>query len=539
MKPSMQKEPERDVPPPTGGKGMPFGMMKGGKKGGRGGIPAEEVNGTPPVCGDWRKSGICSRGSGCRYVHVEPAGRGRGRGTPAGGKGSHLKEVPCKFHMMGRCTKDDCPFGHFDAPGYPYPYPPYPPYPPPPGYGYGYPPPPPPPGIPPHPDMMAWYGYHEDDMEEEVEEEHKEWSTGAPALTKEEEASGMAAVENVRRRVATFVYQNEGGRSYLLVPTLIGMLSNLEQDELDLMLGLGTNRVGLTRFRSLLIKRSIRHCHEAKLSNALEHLRRTEEASVDWLPPLSCDTDFAVAIENELGNRFVELLKIMAASPFSRFRLHGPEAAKTDPSALSLSFWSPHAAAMAAQDAKKEKWEGLDNTESNPADPLPAINDEVVNPTFVLDCGVPWSPACHGRWPAPFRGRAYLLLLCTNRKGYNFPLDVTGRILSYLPPVCESDIHPSDRAPGHHDFLDVVTAILAHYTLNAIGPATPEDCAEAKERLGSAVWPFVLEIFGSKFSPKMAGMLLQMEADDILFDLINTRRFTDSLQEAWRVLRSA
>eukprot|EP01059_Diplonema_ambulator_P031135 TRINITY_DN5635_c2_g1_i1.p1 TRINITY_DN5635_c2_g1~~TRINITY_DN5635_c2_g1_i1.p1 ORF type:complete len:130 (+),score=44.62 TRINITY_DN5635_c2_g1_i1:172-561(+) len=111
-------------------------------------------------------------------------------------------------------------------------------------------------------------------------------------------------------------------------------------------------------------------------------------------------------------------------------------------------------------------------------------------------------------------------------------LPLLGNVLAYLPPVCPSDV---PRDPENTAFLDIVCAVLAHYSLNALGATDSDSQAAVKERLGEFVWPLILGVFGETCAPKITGMFLQMDPEDLLLDIVNGHRFIESLQEAWKV----
>eukprot|EP00662_Eupelagonemidae_sp_cell21_P018387 gene18387-19186_t len=111
----------------------------------------------------------------------------------------------------------------------------------------------------------------------------------------------------------------------LLTRTFQMVLGSLDDAQQELLLGIGGGAVGLTRFRSVLLKRTLRRAFESSDLAAIEHLARWERRLVSqgWLPPPPPDEGgeaYCRFFEQHLCGRFVECLRAMAAAPNARCR---------------------------------------------------------------------------------------------------------------------------------------------------------------------------------------------------------------------------
>ena len=391
----------------------------------------------------------------------------------------------------------------------------------------------------------------------------------------EDDDEGSGKVTTIRDRLnQLYSASNHEG---LLFPSLVSIVEDWEIADSDLILGLGTNAIGLTRFKSVLMKRSIRHCSDAGHTAAFESLIEWEKALLPWLPQVPGKGDremsFSKYFENNLCTRMLQVLCCMAASPFTRFRLPegaGVESAQSDPAAQVVGYWRPFSSRHIEKSIERN---------------FPQHSKTLLKEAG-LYCGAVtiWTPSTHHMWPVPFRGRVsafvrastlnrlykvdmiclcmyFVILVLKSKTKQNKPTQ-PGGIMDYLPPVCAEDVPTEDATVGKHDFLDIVCAVLAHYSLNALGSIGEEALAQvgdysisplsnflclekkkkkkqAKERLGEAVWPLVLGVFGETIAPKITGMFLQMDMEDLLLDLVNAHRFSESLEEAMKVLESS
>ena len=344
---------------------------------------------------------------------------------------SPLKNVPCRFNLSGSCTKgENCQFGHFDPEAVvPAEYPPM-------YYGSAPPPqqssgyyrpapagPPPPPGsfqsaIPPHPDWQP-----------SPAPSATHWSAqrppGAPGVAPPAARPAPTAVpveeeEETDSTVTTLRAKLEALRGNCVFPALKVVLEEWEEEEKKVVVGLKKNDIGLTRFQSLLIKRSLCHLHEGKNAAAMESIAEWERKLAPWLPVVG--VPFARCFEEELCGRAIEVLRCMASSRFARFRLPEGvlETAKTDPTATMLGFWEQHAARLVQQDLSLE-FPDADIAPHTPPQPS-------YTAYFTHDSGLPWTPATHRAWPAPFRGRmrAFFLSMTKLPTHYDLSLRMIG-----------------------------------------------------------------------------------------------------------------
>eukprot|EP00756_Hemistasia_phaeocysticola_P012312 Hpha_TRINITY_DN15187_c4_g2::TRINITY_DN15187_c4_g2_i2::g.129429::m.129429 len=520
----------------------------------------------------------------------------------------NLKHIQCKYFSQGRCTKGDaCPFAHegegacvpgagehanndeapravpsdnASAPRPPFPaptdprmgapwdpqaqgagLPPPPPWmggqgqyrPPPPSYGArewmpdGAPGPYPPPGSYPQysPDSGAgWYGaggwypqpgpgqYPVEDEQPLTDDEEDQQREGLVADVRDQLAKLVASVPNPKRACLTVGFQL--------------VLGECSERDTDMLLGLEPNAVGLTRFRSVLVKRTLRHAHLEEAVEAVSSLSGWEESLLRWLPPCPrAGPGYARHFEAELCNRVLECCKVMLASPFCRLQLPPgacADAAResgSDPMAAIIRKWAPWASAHSAKEIQGDTFAGLPKPKPVPDTQEPGIAGEL---GFTMGCGVEWTPAEHDMWPVTFRGRARALARTAFRRGPDGALakkSVLFNVLSFLPPVYATDIPATDRCPGAHEFLDYAAAVLTNYSVKALSAQTAEEVEAAKQRLGEEMWGSVEAIFGFELAAKMTGMLLQLPPHELLLDLVNTRRFSDALHDAWAVISEA
>eukprot|EP01065_Artemidia_motanka_P027501 TRINITY_DN3269_c0_g1_i1.p1 TRINITY_DN3269_c0_g1~~TRINITY_DN3269_c0_g1_i1.p1 ORF type:complete len:797 (+),score=272.40 TRINITY_DN3269_c0_g1_i1:89-2479(+) len=377
----------------------------------------------------------------------------------------------------------------------------------------------------------------------------------APLTDDEEERARDSKLARLRERLVGVVATLHPNKRPCVSVAFQVVLGDFPDDEREMLLGLEPNAVGLTRFRSVLIKRTLRHAHQAEEINAVQSLSQWEEHLLRWLPPTPRGgVAYTRHFEGHFCNRVLECCRVMLASPFCRLRLPPGSATDavresiTDPMAQALQVWGPWAAALAARDARDESFPGLD------APPRPPVEAAAAAPvtddgSFTLTSGVTWTADKHHVWPITFRIRARALLRAAaqtrGRRGPGLLLSdrqcaprLVGSVLSYLPPVCAADVPGPDRMPGSHEFLDLVGACFANYSLCVLPPAA-QDPAAAKQRLGEQMWQHVQDTFGPSHAPKVTGMLLQIEPADLLFDLVNARKFSDALHEAWQVMSEA
>eukprot|EP01062_Namystynia_karyoxenos_P042876 TRINITY_DN3140_c1_g1_i14.p1 TRINITY_DN3140_c1_g1~~TRINITY_DN3140_c1_g1_i14.p1 ORF type:complete len:871 (+),score=194.78 TRINITY_DN3140_c1_g1_i14:91-2613(+) len=355
----------------------------------------------------------------------------------------------------------------------------------------------------------------------------------------------------VRQRLVNAVSTLPGEKRDCLTVAFQLVLGEFADEERELLLGMEPNAVGLTRWQSVLMKRTMRHAHESEAIDAVKALSRWEEAMLRWLPPCP-RAGYCRHFEAQLCSRIIECVRAMAASPFTRLRL--PPCARTDcsreqvsdPVAQCFHFWEPWATELSARDAREDRFDGLTTaTQSTQQTPKAGGTRSVgLDGSFALSCGVRWSPSDHGCWPLPFRRRCRALLYAA-RRGVSRPVgglrsspQLWGGILSFVTPVNATDLPMEDRCPGAHDFLDLAAACIANYSLQVLGPQR-QGAEDAKQRLGEQMWQYIVDIFGYDHASKMAGMLLQMDAPELLLDVVNTRRFSDALHDAWQVLSEA
>ena len=265
---------------------------------------------------------------------------------------------------------------------------------------------------------------------------------GYPPAEPVPEGGGDATVNKLRGKLEAL----SGVGEECLTQALQAILAGWDDEDKRVLLGLGTNAIGLTRFKSVLVKRSIRHCHEGGHGGALDSLVEWERALGPWLP--TATRPFSRYFEDELCGRVLEVLRCMAASPFTRFRLEGAwyGSAKTDPAAIMLQFCSPHSDSMVQEDLVAEFPESGFQLHTTPQPDNTAY--------FTHASGLAWTPANHHCWPITFRGRMKAFCLAQTRKPH---LDIS---LGLLGMFLLCNIRPHALIPDTHTHTHA--SYLAH-----------------------------------------------------------------------------
>eukprot|EP01065_Artemidia_motanka_P029974 TRINITY_DN36018_c0_g1_i1.p1 TRINITY_DN36018_c0_g1~~TRINITY_DN36018_c0_g1_i1.p1 ORF type:complete len:650 (+),score=107.58 TRINITY_DN36018_c0_g1_i1:50-1999(+) len=327
----------------------------------------------------------------------------------------------------------------------------------------------------------------------------------------------LAPIRALREEVLILRSRLALGDENLLTRVFQMVLGGMDDQPRETLLGLTGDTVGLTRFRSVLLKRTLKWAFDAGNLDAIECLVRWERKLLadGWLTTPPANGEFSRYFEANLCQHHLECLKLMAASPYARGRgplvPGGDEGLNvSDPAASVLRLWASAPPPAVVRVCEAGDWQESHSWRQ-------------------------WSAEDHRMWPAPFRGRARCLAKVLSRHPPMLRSALPG-VLSFLPPVCATDVPREDREPGEHPFLDMVGAVLANQTLDIIG--ADQDSSDTGQRLGEAIWPLVVASCGEDAAPKMTGMLLQMPPEALLLDAVNVMHFNETLAEAWDVLTS-
>eukprot|EP01061_Rhynchopus_euleeides_P015079 TRINITY_DN25893_c1_g2_i1.p1 TRINITY_DN25893_c1_g2~~TRINITY_DN25893_c1_g2_i1.p1 ORF type:complete len:696 (+),score=238.60 TRINITY_DN25893_c1_g2_i1:276-2363(+) len=323
-----------------------------------------------------------------------------------------------------------------------------------------------------------------------------------------------APIQALREKVNSLRDELHIDQSHLLTRSLQMVLGRLSEHERDTLLGLPQAVLGLTRFRSVLIKRTIKYAFDACDLEAIESLSRWEAELADFLPEPPEDDSFSKFFEKNLCQNYVEIVRCMLASPLCHLR----------------SDWLLQAVRI-----------------STSPDPL----HDVIKRWLGDEADTPYSRAGHSAFPCclRIRGRAFLWAMkhksherkrhhdvyagCLNGvNGDAGEVTLYDRVMQFIPPMSVDDVPMVERDPGTHVFLDTLAAVLVNYNLDIIST----DAEEAREKLGETIWPHVVEQVGEDCAPQITGMLLTMEPDRLLLEAVNLVRFKETILEAADVL---
>ena len=129
-----------------------------------------------------------------------------------------------------------------------------------------------------------------------------------------------APIQALREKVNSLRDELAEDQKHLLTRTLQMVLGRLSEGERDTLLGLPQAVLGLTRFRSVLIKRTIKYAFDACDLEAIESLSRWEDELELHMPEPPYDETFSKFFEKNLCQHYVEIVRCMLASPLCRLR---------------------------------------------------------------------------------------------------------------------------------------------------------------------------------------------------------------------------
>ncbi|KAJ9439809.1 hypothetical protein DIPPA_02371 [Diplonema papillatum] len=391
-----------------------------------------------------------------------------------------------------------------------------------------------------------------------------DWSgvDAATGLSVVSEGAGRVAtavaqkIQALRERVASLRGSLQADKQHVLLRTLQMVLGTMDADSREMLLGLPQDVVGLTRFRSVLVKRTLKWAFESSNLDAIEAATQWETKLSRWLPRPARSVPFSKFFEQHLCTHFIEVVKCQIANSAASFRTDWitqllSSSTSPDPLHDTIQKWLHYSESFANQGA-----EPAGPLLSTPSDAAPQAAAEPSAAPKGADFGeftvrgVTWSPSEHAQWPLPFRRRLRALLYVLKKKRTATRLDKAGAcvighpafhlsrplftsILSFLPPVCQDDVPEPERQPGVHPFLDALFAVLVNYNLNIIGEADEE---VIQTRIGQAVWPLVVDERGEDLAPHITGMLLQVPGEKLLLEAVNPVRFRETVTEAYEVM---
>eukprot|EP01060_Flectonema_neradi_P004088 TRINITY_DN12694_c0_g3_i1.p1 TRINITY_DN12694_c0_g3~~TRINITY_DN12694_c0_g3_i1.p1 ORF type:complete len:700 (+),score=128.52 TRINITY_DN12694_c0_g3_i1:83-2182(+) len=331
------------------------------------------------------------------------------------------------------------------------------------------------------------------------------------------------SIQTLRQKVSDLRMTLSPSHQNILTRTLQMCLGTFSPEHRDTLLGLPQDVVGLTRFRSVLVKRTLKWAYDNNNLTAIESVAQWEESLRKWMRDPDDGPDFSKYFEQHLCNVFMEVARCLLALPTSRVRTDWVQQAvtvSTSPDPIHDMF---------------TKWLWFSTASSDSS-----VSAETTTGFYKAFCmnGVSWSTSQHCRWPLPFRGRTKLLIYSLKRRKqrcYERVLSsrvLLPEILSFLPPVCPCDVPASELEVATHPYLDALCATLVSYNS---GIATEED---KKDRLGELVYPLVVQSLGQDVAPMITGMLLELPPSDLLLEAMNPIRFVSTLREACHALEN-